>query len=51
MRIVMKSKTEGTGLGLYVSGKLATLLGGRIDFESEYGRGSRLSKITSTTRR
>jgi len=47
----MKSKTEGTGLGLYVSGKLATLLGGRIDFESEYGRGSRLSKITSTTRR
>ena len=36
-----KSKTEGTGLGLYVSCKLAALLGGRIDFESVYGRGSR----------
>jgi len=35
-----KSKTDGTGLGLYVSGKLAALLGGRIDFKSEYGRGS-----------
>jgi signal transduction histidine kinase len=36
----IKSKTDGTGLGLYVSGKLAALLGGRIDFKSEYGRGS-----------
>jgi PAS domain S-box-containing protein len=31
---------EGTGLGLHLSQKLAQLLGGRITFESEYGRGS-----------
>ncbi len=40
-----KSKTEGTGLGLYVSGKLAALLGGRIDFKSEYGKGSRFTLL------
>jgi len=31
---------EGTGLGLHLSQKLAQLLGGRITFESEYGKGS-----------
>ena len=31
---------EGTGLGLYLSQKLATLLGGHIEFQSEYGKGS-----------
>ena len=40
-----KSKTEGTGLGLYVSGRLAPLLGGRIDFESVYGKGSRFTLL------
>jgi signal transduction histidine kinase len=40
-----KSRTDGTGLGLYVSGKLAALLGGRIDFKSEYGRGSRFTLL------
>lgn len=31
---------EGTGLGLHLSKKLATLLGGTIRFESEYRKGS-----------
>ncbi len=32
---------EGTGLGLHLSQKLATLLSGQITFESEFGKGSR----------
>jgi protein-histidine pros-kinase len=31
---------EGTGLGLHLSQKLADLLGGSIEFTSEFGRGS-----------
>jgi two-component system, sensor histidine kinase len=31
---------EGTGLGLYLSQKLAAMLGGRIEFQSEFGKGS-----------
>jgi signal transduction histidine kinase len=31
---------EGTGLGLYLSQRLARLLGGRIEFESQAGQGS-----------
>lgn len=34
------NRHEGTGLGLYLSQKLASLLGGHIEFESEYGTGS-----------
>ncbi len=34
-----KSK-EGTGLGLYLTKRLATLLGGYVTAKSEYGRGS-----------
>jgi len=36
---------EGTGLGLHVSQKLAGLIGARIEFESEYGKGSRFSLL------
>jgi protein-histidine pros-kinase len=31
---------EGTGLGLYISQRLAQLIRGEIDFESEHGKGS-----------
>ena len=34
---------EGTGLGLHVSQKLAGMIGGRVYFESEYGKGSRFT--------
>lgn len=33
-------RVEGTGLGLHVSQKLATLLNGKISFESDYEKGS-----------
>jgi protein-histidine pros-kinase len=32
---------EGAGLGLHLSQKLAMLLGGRVSFESEHGKGSK----------
>ena len=38
--ISLAKKYEGTGLGLYLTDKLATLLGGNISVQSEYGRGS-----------
>jgi PAS domain S-box-containing protein len=34
---------QGTGLGLHVSQKLASMIGGRVSFESEYGKGSRFT--------
>jgi PAS domain S-box-containing protein len=34
---------EGAGLGLYLSQKLASLLGGEIDCQSEVGKGSRFT--------
>gem|GEM_PF-4097754 len=40
-------KQEGTGLGLYLSRKLAELLGGKISLESEYGKGSTFRLILS----
>ena len=35
----------GTGLGLYLSKKLAELMHGKIEFESELGKGSRFSVV------
>jgi two-component system sensor histidine kinase/response regulator len=34
---------EGTGLGLHVSQKLASMIGGHVRFESEFGKGSRFT--------
>ncbi len=38
-------KHEGTGLGLYLSKKLVTMLGGDITVKSEYGKGSEFAFI------
>lgn len=40
-----KRHTEGTGLGLYLSQKLAALAGASIEFRSEHGKGSCFSLI------
>ena len=44
-RINPESGVEGTGLGLHLCQKLAVLIGGRIEFESEFGRGSRFTLL------
>jgi protein-histidine pros-kinase len=36
---------EGTGLGLHLSQKLAEALGGKIQFKSEYGKGSTFTLV------
>ncbi|MCR5733251.1 MAG: response regulator [Lachnospiraceae bacterium] len=38
--IERNSSIEGTGLGLAITSSLAKMMGGTIDFESEYGKGS-----------
>jgi PAS domain S-box-containing protein len=44
-RIDGGSRVEGAGLGLYLCRKLAELIGGRIEFQSEYGHGSRFTLL------
>jgi|SRR5579863_1435245 len=44
-RMNPESAVEGTGLGLHLCEKLADLIGGRIEFESEFGRGSRFTLL------
>jgi signal transduction histidine kinase len=36
---------EGAGLGLYVSGRLAALIGARVEVTSEIGKGSRFAML------
>jgi protein-histidine pros-kinase len=40
-----RPRVEGSGLGLYLCGRLAELLGGRIEFESRPGHGSRFTLV------
>jgi len=40
-----RPRVEGTGLGLYLCSRLAELMGGRIEFQSRYGRGSRFTLV------
>ncbi len=40
-----RKRSDGTGLGLHLSQKLAVLLGGRILFESQPGQGSRFTLV------
>ncbi|MFT7772751.1 PAS domain S-box protein [Roseateles sp.] len=47
----VRARTEGTGLGLYLSRKLAELLGGFIELQSEPGRGSRFTLVLPDTER
>jgi signal transduction histidine kinase len=38
-----KGNKEGAGFGLYLSEKIADLLGGKIRAESEFGKGSKFT--------
>jgi len=45
MAIADGRRHEGTGLGLYLSQKLANLLGSQIEFRSEFGAGSTFTLV------
>jgi signal transduction histidine kinase len=45
LRVSGMPRHEGTGLGLHLSKELAALLGGRIELESEAGKGSRFTLV------
>jgi PAS domain S-box-containing protein len=47
-RVDSDHRPEGTGLGLYLSEKLAILIKGKIEFESEYGKGSTFRLLLPT---
>ena len=44
-RVASSHRVEGTGLGLHLSNKLAEMIGGKIEFESEFGKGSRFTVL------
>ena len=44
-RVGVVKPLEGTGLGLYLSGRLAALIGARVEFASEFGKGSRFTVL------
>jgi signal transduction histidine kinase len=44
-RPFVSESTGGTGLGLAIAKELSTALGGRIDLDSEVGRGSRFELV------